>query len=181
MVKILKKQYETPNEAWNQERIDTEDRLREEFGLKNKKEIYKAYSELRSVRRQARKLIGSQDETQEEEVLNKANRLGLVKSNAGLEDLLTLQVEDFLQRRLQSAVLRRGYADTPLQARQLVTHGHVKVDGETVNIPGKLLTQEEEKSIEVEEPDQGSEETDTEETEETEDSDDEDKEEVNEE
>lgn len=152
MVKKLKKQYETPNRAWDEERIESEEALREDYGLKNKKEIYKAYSELRGLRRQARNLIGSENPEQEEAVLEKANRLGLVKSDAGLEDLLTIQVEDILQRRLQSAVERRGYADTPLEARQLVTHGHVKVNGKTVNVPGKLLTTEEEKNLEVDLP-----------------------------
>lgn len=152
MVKKLKKQYETPNRAWDEERIESEDRLREEYGLKNKKEIYKAYSELRGLRRQARNLIGSENPEQEKAVLEKANRLGLVPSDAKLEDLLTIQVEDILQRRLQSAVMRRGHAETPLEARQLVTHGHVKIDGRKVSVPGKLLTQEEEKNLEIDLP-----------------------------
>ncbi|MFP4038314.1 MAG: 30S ribosomal protein S4 [Candidatus Nanohaloarchaea archaeon] len=151
MVKNLKKQYETPNRAWNEERIQREDELRDNYGLKNKEEIYKAYSKLRNFRREARKLVG-EESSEAEDVLNKANRLGLVKSDAELTDLLTLQVEDILNRRLQTAVDRRGHADSPKHARQLVTHGRVKVNGEKVNIPGYMLTTEEEKTIEVEEP-----------------------------
>jgi small subunit ribosomal protein S4 len=156
MVKNLSKQYETPKVAWNQERIDREEELSEEYGLKNKEEIYKAYSELRGLRRQARKLIGQDNPEQEEDILNKANRLGLVKSDAGLEDLLTLNVEDILDRRLQTAVERRGLADSISHARQLVTHGRVKVDGKVVNIPSYKLTKTEEKTIEVEEPSESS-------------------------
>lgn len=164
MVKTLKKQYETPNRAWNEERIETEDYLTQNYGLKNKKEIYKAYSQLRTFRRQARKLVAEEDSEQAEEIIERANRLGLVKSDAEITDLLTLEVEDILKRRLQSAVDRRGYADSPKHARQLVTHGRVSIDGERVNIPGYLLTQEEEKQIEVEEPSEPSEdETTTEE------------------
>jgi small subunit ribosomal protein S4 len=158
MVKNLKKQYETPNRAWNEERIQREDQLREQYGLKNKEEIYKAYSQLRTFRRQARKLVGEEDEQQKEQILSKANRLGLVKSDAEITDLLTLNVEDILNRRLQTAVDRRGHADSPKHARQLVTHGRVKVDGKKVNIPGYMLTQTEEKTIEVEEPSEPSEE-----------------------
>lgn len=164
MVKNLKKQYETPNRAWNEERIQREDQLREQYGLKNKEEIYKAYSQLRNFRREARKLVG-EDSKEEEDILNKAHRLGLVKSDAEITDLLTLQVEDILNRRLQTAVDRRGHAESPKHARQLVTHGRVKVNGQRVNIPGYLLTTEEEKTIEVEEP---SEPEQTEETEEAE-------------
>ena len=152
MVKVLKKQYETPNEAWNQERMDKEAELTDQYGLGNKKEIYKAYSELRGFRRQARKLIAEDDEEQKQDILRKANKLGLVKSDAGLEDLLTLSVEDILNRRLQTAVSRRGLADTPKEARQLVNHGHIKIDGEVVNVPSYRLTKEEEKNVELDMP-----------------------------
>lgn len=172
MVKKLKKQYETPNEGWSEERIQKEDELIEEFGLKNKREIYKAESTLRGLRRQARKLVAEQDEEQNKDLLEKVRSLGLVKKDAELEDVLTLSTTDILQRRLQTAVNRKGYADTAKEARQLVTHGHVEIDGQRVNIPGYLLTQEEEKKIEVElpEPEEETEETEepAEETEEEE-------------
>lgn len=153
MVKKLKQQYGTPNEGWSEERIQREDELIEEFGLKNKKEIYKAESMLRGLRRQARKLVSTQDEEQNQDLIEKARSLGLVKSDAQLEDILTLNTTDILERRLQTAVNRKGYSDTVREARQLVTHGHVYIDGERVNIPGYLVTQDEEKEITVELPD----------------------------
>lgn len=160
MVKKLKKQYETPNEGWDEERIQNEHNLIEEYGLKNKREVYKAQSQLRSIRREARKLNASEDEEQRSDLINKTQRLGLTKSDAQLEDILTLRVEDFLNRRLQTAVNRRGYSDTINEARQLVSHGHVYVDGQKVTVPGYLLTKTEEKNIEVElpEPEEESEE-----------------------
>ena len=166
MVKKLKKQYETPNEGWSEERIQREDQLVEEYGLKNKKEVYKAESMLRNLRREARKLVAQEDEEQNQNLISKAKSLGLVKKDAQLEDILTLNTTDILDRRLQTAVNRRGYADTVKEARQLVTHGHTEIDGKRVNIPGYLLTQEEEKKLEVElpEPDE-EEETEQEENE----------------
>ncbi|MFB6100798.1 MAG: 30S ribosomal protein S4 [Candidatus Nanohalobium sp.] len=153
MVKKLKQTYETPNTGWNEERINREDELMEDYGLKNKKEIYKAQSQLRSFRREARKLIAAEDsEEAEKEVINKANSLGLIRESDGLEGLLTLNVTDILDRRIQTAVERRGFADTPNQARQMVVHGHVYVDGERVDAPGYLLTQEEETELEVRMP-----------------------------
>jgi small subunit ribosomal protein S4 len=170
MVKKLKKQYETPNEGWSEERIQREDQLVEEYGLKNKKEVYKAESMLRDLRREARKLVAQDDEEQNQNLINKAQSLGLVKKDAQLEDILTLNTTDILDRRLQTAVNRRGYSDTVNEARQLVTHGHTEIDGKRVNIPGYLLTQEEEKKLEVElpEPDEEAEDTETEEAEEQE-------------
>lgn len=162
MVKKLQKQYETPNEGWDEERIQNEHELIEEYGLKNKKEVYKAQSQLRSIRREARKLNASEDEEQREDLINKAQRLGLTKSDAQLEDILTLRVEDFLDRRLQTAVNRRGYSDTIKEARQLVSHGHVYVDGQKVTVPGYLLTKTEEKNIEVQLPEPSEEEEEAE-------------------
>jgi len=172
MVKKLKKQYETPNEGWNEERIEREDQLSEKFGLKNKREVYKAQSQLRDLRRQARKLAASEDEKQTEDFLQKVHSLGLVREDDHLEDVLSLNVEDILNRRLQTAVNRKGYTDTAKEARQRVTHGHVYINGQRVTVPGYLLTQEEEKNIEIKmpEPDEDEEETEQEDEEEKEDS-----------
>jgi small subunit ribosomal protein S4 len=40
-----------------------------------------------------------------------------------------------LETRLDAVVLRMGFALTQRQARQLVSHGHVKVDGRRVDVP----------------------------------------------
>lgn len=168
MVKKLKKQYETPNEGWNQERMNREDRLIEDYGLKNKREVYKAQSQLRDLRREARKLVASENEQEQRELIEKANRIGLVRENAELEEILSLNVTDFLDRRLQTAVNRRGYSDTVREARQIVVHGHVYVDGQRVTVPGYMLDQEEEKEIEVIIPENDSEDEEVEGAEESE-------------
>lgn len=166
MVKKLKKQYETPSEAWDEERIEKEKELIEEFGLSNKREVYKAESELRGLRRQARKAVASDKEDQKKPLLEKAHRLGLIKTDGEIVDILSLETRDILNRRLQSAVERKGFADTPLQARQRVVHGHIYLDGERVTVPGYLLTQEEEKNLELQMPEQDEEEEASEEAEE---------------
>lgn len=163
MVKKLKKQYETPNEGWSEERINKEDELIKEFGLKNKKEVYKAESFLRSLRREARNLVAKENENQRQALIRRANELGLVKDDSKLEDILTLNTKDILNRRLQTAINRRGYSDTVREARQMVVHGHVYIDGNRVNIPSYLLTQEEEKKIEVRMPEHKDEDTEIEE------------------
>lgn len=45
---------------------------------------------------------------------------------------------EFLERRLDNVVYRLGLAPTRAMARQLVTHGHVLVDGKKVSIPSYL-------------------------------------------
>ncbi|GAX86831.1 small subunit ribosomal protein S4 [Lebetimonas natsushimae] len=44
-----------------------------------------------------------------------------------------------LERRLDNVVYRMGFASTRRFARQLVTHGHVLVNGKKVNIPSYLV------------------------------------------
>lgn len=44
-----------------------------------------------------------------------------------------------LELRLQTAVWRLGYARTIFQARQMVSHGHITVNGRAVNIPSFQL------------------------------------------
>ena len=50
------------------------------------------------------------------------------------ENLLIL-----LERRLDNVVYRMGLASTRRQARQLVTHGHIAVNGKRVDIPSALV------------------------------------------
>ena len=46
-----------------------------------------------------------------------------------------------LERRLDNVVYRMGFADSRSQARQLVRHGHMRVNGRKVNIPSFLIKQ----------------------------------------
>lgn len=56
------------------------------------------------------------------------------KGNTG-EKLL-----EFMERRLDNAIYRVGFAPTRAMSRQLVSHGHVIIDGEKVTIPSYLVT-----------------------------------------
>jgi small subunit ribosomal protein S4 len=52
------------------------------------------------------------------------------------ENLLSL-----LERRLDNVVHRLGFSGSRPQARQLVRHGHVRVNGRKVNIPSMIVPQ----------------------------------------
>ncbi len=143
------KSYETPVTGWDEERIDRETRIKQEYGLSSKKEVWKAESQVRDFRRQARKLNARQDEEMEQDLIERLVNLGILDDGAVLNDILDIDIEDVLERRLQTIVYRRGLANTMKEARQLVSHGHITVDGRRVNIPGYLVTVEEEESIKV--------------------------------
>ena len=44
-----------------------------------------------------------------------------------------------LERRLDNVVFRLGFADSRSQARQLVRHGHIKLNGRKTNVPSCLV------------------------------------------
>ncbi|AWB26818.1 30S ribosomal protein S4 [Halococcoides cellulosivorans] len=132
--------YETPNHPFQGERIADESRLVGEYGLKNKQELWRAQSELRGYRREARKLLGrSADEREAEEFLSRLKRLGILDEQDSLDDVLSLEVTDVLERRLQTVAYRKGLANTIDQARQFVTHGHVTIEGQRQTRPSRKV------------------------------------------
>ncbi len=153
-----RKKYETPKHPWEAERIKEEWELKKKYGLKNKREIWKAKSLLRNFRAQARYLQAKlrygdeQAERQQKQLFDKITRLGILdEGNATLDAILSLNVEDILKRRLQTIVYLKGLARTPKQARQFIVHGHISIGGRRVTIPGYLVRKEEESLIEYHE------------------------------
>ncbi len=145
-----RKRFETPSHPWQKARIEKEKELMRKFGLKNKKDIWKAESRLRRIRRLARNLLGSyteQAKQEEQKLVGKLQKLGLLKGEADLDSVLGLTVDDILERRLQSLVHRKGLARSSRQARQMVVHGHIRVGGRRITSPGYLVPVEQEETI----------------------------------
>jgi small subunit ribosomal protein S4 len=120
------------------------------FGLRSKRELWKAHTELSRVRHQARSLLALRQEIrlEKEPILMKSlSRIGLVSNESTLDDVLNLQVNDLLSRRLQTLVSRNFGFKTPYQARQAVIHGHIMIGDRKVDIPSYIVTLEEEKNI----------------------------------
>ncbi len=151
------KRYETPNHPYQGERIASEHSLVGRYGLKNKEELWRAQSELRSFRREARDLLGQMQgetdaeaaETAEtgEEFLARLKRIGVLADQEGLDDVLSLEVTDLLERRLQTVAYRKGLGNTPKQARQFIVHGHVTVDDRRVTVPSYTVAVDEESAV----------------------------------
>lgn len=152
------KSYETPKHPWQEARMATEVQLVKAYGLRNKKEVWKAASMLRMYRSEARRLLAhaanvqeggleGHYRTQSEEILSKLIRYGIIKSDANVDDILSLKTENILERRLQTQVLRLGLARTVIQARQFITHGHIAINGRKATIPGMLVSKEDEMHI----------------------------------
>ena len=131
-----------PGHPWNKERIDEEKPIMRDYGLKNKKEVWKASSLLNNYKENAKKLIGAKDEKSEiskQFLLKKLVSLGVLGDGAHLDDVLGLTMENILDRRLQSIVLKKGFARTVKQSRQFIVHEHVTVNGKKITSPSYLV------------------------------------------
>ncbi len=148
--KKQRKKYETPRNPWSKEQIEAETNLVGEYGLRNKRELWRYRTMLSKIRGIARSLLGKSEEERlqiEQNFLKKLSRLGILQERATIDDTLDLDIRDLLERRLQTVVYRSGLAKTAQQARQLITHGHVEVSGRTVSVPGYLVKRTDEANI----------------------------------
>ena len=120
------------------------------FGLKTKRELWKARTNLSKLRHQARSLLALRQEIRKEKepiLINSLSKIGLVEKNSTLDDVLNLQVTDLLSRRLQTIVQRKLYFKTPYHARQAIVHGHIMIGDRIVTIPSYVVKIDEESKI----------------------------------
>jgi len=146
----LKKKYSKPKNPWERDRITAEKDLIKEYGLKNKKEIWRAGAILRKYSGLARKLVGETVERRrlkEEALVQRLVKRGFLKEGNTLDDILSLNVRDILERRLQTIVWKKGIGLSAKQARQFITHGHIKVKGSKTTSPSMFIDIETEKTI----------------------------------
>ena len=158
--KFSRPRTQTPTHPWKQARIDEEHDLKERYGLKKvggMREIWREKSALRRHRNQAMKLIGRVDSTEghyakeKEQLLNSLTKKGLLQTGADVGDVLEINVEHMLSRRLQSVVYYKGLAPSMRAARNLIVHGHICIGDQRMTVPGYHVLKEEEDSLQYSE------------------------------
>ncbi|MBT3866140.1 30S ribosomal protein S4 [Candidatus Woesearchaeota archaeon] len=150
-VRRLRSKYDGPSHPWEADRLAEEKNLTKEYGLKNKKEIWKINSKLRGLKTQAKNLIADRSEQARKEeklLLEKLASWGVLKEGATLDDVLEVNVRQLLARRLQSVTLTKGLARSSRQARQMISHGHITINKKKTNIPSYLVKISEESKME---------------------------------
>lgn len=149
-IKKFRKKFETPKKLWNKDSIVAEKELMRRYGFKNKKEIWKIGTILNNFKQQAKKIIrtrGEQAEVEKQQLMNKLTRLGILKADSTLDDVLSLTREDLMERRLQTIVYKKNLATSQKQARQMIVHKHIVVGDKKITSPSYLLSVEEENQV----------------------------------
>jgi small subunit ribosomal protein S4 len=143
----IRKKFKRPQKPWDSRRIEEEKGLMREYGLRNKRELWRSQEILRQFRRRARELIAVEDPAKKKSLLDRLVKIGMLSKEAGLDDVLALEIRSLLDRRLQSLVAKRKLAESPLHARQMITHGHVMVAGRRTKYPSYIVPSEMESKI----------------------------------
>lgn len=138
---------------WKETRIKSERELIKKYGLKSHTEVWKAKTYLGKHRQQARELLAKiatgnpQIKKESDQLLVHLTRMGILSMGGSLDDVLALDTEAVLSRRLQTLVYLKGFSMTPFQARQLINHGHIAVNNRKVTIPSYMVSKDEEAQI----------------------------------
>ncbi len=145
-----RKKYQGPSHPWQKQRIIEENELMATYGLKNKKELWKMGTLVKQIAAKAKRVIaatGEQADKEQKQLIEKLVRLGLIENSAKIDDVLGLTLKNILERRLQTLVFKKNMSRSVKQARQFITHRHIKVNGRKVTSPSYLVPLDQENTI----------------------------------
>ncbi|ADV22436.1 40S ribosomal protein S9 [Cryptococcus gattii Ru294] len=147
------KTYKVPKRPYEAARLDAELKLAGEYGLRNKREIWRIQLTLSKIRRAARELLKLDDKDPKRlfegnALIRRLVRIGVLDdTRMRLDYVLALKTEDFLERRLQTQVFKLGLAKSVHHARVLIRQRHIRVGKQIVNVPSFVVRLDSQKHI----------------------------------
>lgn len=148
--KRQRKKYKKQKSAWSRTELNSELKYLGDYGLRNKRELWRHRSFLSKYRTNARKLLAisiKERSILEKQIIEKLISLKIVENGAIIDDVFGLTINKILDRRLQTIVYKHGLSKTLQQSRQFIVHGHISVKGRKVTSPSYLVKGDEESTI----------------------------------
>ncbi|MEN2499747.1 MAG: 40S ribosomal protein S9 [Marteilia pararefringens] len=118
------------------------------YALKSKTELLTFFKMMKDVKIKAVQLgkLPENDSTrliEQTALFSKLEKYGIIKvvegSKISLDSVLSLDINNFLERRLGSVVWRTNLATNAHQARVMCNHGHISVNGMLTKVPNMLV------------------------------------------
>lgn len=124
-----------------------------EYGLRNKRELWRIQMVLSKLRKTARELLTLPEDDPKRifdssALMKRMYKYGFLdESQEKLDYVLALTAQEVLERRLQTLVFKLGLAKSIHHARVLIKQRHIRVGKQIVNVPSFLVRVESQKHI----------------------------------